>query len=260
MSLKDKRIVVTRAPHQAAKLVKMLQDKEAVPLIYPCIDIAPPEDSSELDSALRNLKAYDWLVLTSSNTVLAICRRMGALQLQMNWTKIKIAAVGTSTASSIEALFGMKPTFVPKEHTAEALAQALPIYEDMRVFLPQSDIAGMDIVEILKNRGVDITVVSAYGNVVGQGGEDIPLRLQENRLDAITFTSGSTVEGFVHRIEPLTAYDLPAACIGTSTAEVAQSYGFQNIIVPEKFTLKDMIVALENHFAKPPSRWGRGRK
>lgn len=250
MSLKDKRIVVTRAPHQAEKLVKMLQEREAVPLIYPCIDIAPPEHTSELDSALHNLIAYDWLVLTSSNTTLAICRRMAALQLDIDWTQIKIAVVGDSTASSVETLFGMEPDFIPEEHTGKALAEALPVYENTRIFLPQSNIAEMDTAEALRSRGVDVTVVSAYETVVGQGGEDIPLRLQEGRVDAVTFTSGSTVDGFVQRIAPLTAYNLPAACIGTSTAEVAESHGFKTLVVPEQFTLKDMITKLETHFAK----------
>ena len=252
MSLKDKKIVVTRAPHQAAKLVKMLRDRDAVPLIYPCIDIAPPEDTSELDGALRNLKAYEWLLLTSSNTVLALYRRMGALQVQVDWTKLKVAAVGSSTASSVEALFGTKADFIPEEQTGVVLAETLPFHEQMRVFLPQSDIAKMDTAEMLRSRGVDVTVVSAYENIIGQGGEDIPLRLSENRVDAITFTSGSTVEGFVQRIAPMTAYDLPAACIGTSTAEVAESHGFKTIIVPEQFKLPDMLEALEEHFANYP--------
>lgn len=260
MSLKEKRIIVTRAPHQAAKLVKMLQNKDAVPLIYPCIDIAPPENSSELDSALRNLKAYDWLVLTSSNTVLALCRRIGALQLDINWSQVKIAAVGPSTTSAIESLFGMKPDFVPKRYNGKTLARTLPFHEDMCVFLPQSNIAGMDTAEILQNRGIDVTVVSAYENVVGQGGDNIPTYLEEGRVDAITFTSGSTIDGFVYRIEPLTAYNLPAACIGSSTADIAENYGFKNIIVPKKFTLKNMLEALEQHFTKPRSRWKRGKK
>lgn len=250
MSLKDKRIIVTRAAHQAAKLVKMLQDKEAIPLIYPCIDIAPSDNTSEFDAALRNLKAYEWLVLTSSNTVLAIYRRMGALQLEMDWTQLKIAVIGTSTAKATETLLGMKADFVAEQQTGLALAETLPEHDKMRVLLPQSSIARMDTAEILQSRGIDVTVVSAYENVIGHGGEDIPLRLAENRVDAVTFTSGSTVEGFVQRIAPLTAYDLTAACIGTGTAEVAASYGFKQIIVPEQFNLKAMLAELDNHFAK----------
>jgi uroporphyrinogen-III synthase len=250
MPLTNKHIIVTRAAHQAEKLVKILQDKEAVPLIYPCIDIATLENSSELDTALRNLKTYDWLILTSSNTVLALCRRMGALQLHIDWSQIKIAAVGHSTASVAESLFGRKPDFISEEHTGKALAETLPLQDSIHVFLPQSDVAGVETSEILQSRGIDVTVVSAYENIIGQGGDNISLYLEENRVDAITFTSGSTVEGFIQRIKPLTAYDLPVVCIGSSTAEVAQNYGFKNIIVPKKNTLKDMLEALEQHFVK----------
>ena len=250
MSLKDKHIIVTRAAHQAAKLVKMLQDREAVPLIYPCIDIAPPDDTSEFDAALRNLKAYDWLLLTSTNTVLTVCRRIGALQLEIDWTEIKIAVVGPSTAKAVEILFGMEPDFIPEGYTGKALAEALPMHERMRVFLPQSNIATMDTAEVLQSRDIDVTVVSAYENVIGHGGEDIPLRLTENSVDAISFTSGSTVEGFVRRIAPLTAYQLPAACIGSSTAQIAQELGFEHIIVPQQFTLSAMLTELERYFAK----------
>jgi uroporphyrinogen-III synthase len=250
MPLTNKHIIVTRAAHQAEKLVKILQDKGAVPLIYPCINIAPLENNSELDSALRNLETYDWLILTSSNTILALCRRIRVLEISVNWLQIKIAAVGHSTASVAESLFGVKPDFIPTEHAGKALAETLPLQENMHVFLPQSDVAGVETSEILQNRGIDVTVVAAYENIIGQDGANIPLYLEENRVDAITFTSGSTVEGFIQRIKPLIAYDLPVACIGSSTAEVAQNYGFKNIIVPKKNTLKDMLEALEQHFVK----------
>lgn len=254
MSLKNKRIIVTRATHQATKLVKMLGDKDALPLVYPCIDIAPPENDSALDSVLGKLKTYDWLILTSSNSVFAICRRIDALQIQIDWSKIKIASVGTSTSGAVEDLLGVKSTFISEEHTGKALACSLPQHEDMRVLLPQSNIAEMDTASILQNRGIDTTVVSAYRNVIGQGGDNIPEYLEEGRVDAITFTSGSTVDGFVRRIEKLTAYDLPVACIGSSTAEIAQNYGFRNIIVAKKITLKDMLEALEQYFAKSRRR------
>jgi uroporphyrinogen-III synthase len=253
MSLKDKRIVVTRAAHQAGKLVKMLQDKEAVPLLYPCIDIATPDDTSELDAALEKLDTFSWLILTSSNTVLALHRRIEFLRLKINWEQIKIAVVGSSTATAVEGYFDVKPDFVPDVQTGKALAENLPYHEAMSVFLPQSNIAGTETADILRQREIEVTLVSAYENIVGHGGEDIPAQLRQNRVDALTFTSSSTVVGFVQRIEPLTAYDVPAACIGTSTAELAESYSFKNIIVPEHFALEDMLTQLENYYTKTSS-------
>ncbi len=250
MSLKGKQVVVTRATHQATKLVEMLQDKEAVPLIYPCIDIAPLKDYTKLDRALRQIKTYDWLILTSSNTVLAICRRIASLDIQIDWTGLKIATVGTSTANALHAQLGIKPDFVSEIQSATILAETLPINKQRRVFLPQSNIATMDTAKTLQRRGVEVTVVSAYENVIGHGGDDIPRYLQDNCVDAVIFTSGSTVEGFIRRIQPLTAYHLPAGCLGKSTAEIAERHGFINIIVPNRLTLTDMLKELEMYFAK----------
>ncbi len=54
---------------------------------------------------------------------------------------------------------------------------------------------------------------------------------------------------FVERIKPLTAYNVPAACIGISTAKLAEKFDFKNVILPEQFTLKDMMSELEKYFA-----------
>jgi hypothetical protein len=49
--LDGKFIVNTRATHQAKGLNTLLRMRGAVPLDYPCIAIAPPEDSVLLDAA-----------------------------------------------------------------------------------------------------------------------------------------------------------------------------------------------------------------
>ena len=52
-TLVGKRVVITRAPHQADELAALLRERGAEALLYPCIDIAPPEDSAALDAALH---------------------------------------------------------------------------------------------------------------------------------------------------------------------------------------------------------------
>jgi len=249
MSLQDKRVVVTRAPHQAGVLVQLLREKGAVPIVYPCIDLAPPQDTAELDAALRNLKAYEWLLVTSSNTVLALKRRLAALQIEADLTRIKIAAVGPTTAESVEYDLGVSVALVPDEYTAQRLASALNVRERMRILLPQSAIAKPDLAKGLIQAGADVTVVTAYENVIGSDGEDVPRLLQEQRIDALSFTSGSTVENFVQRIKPQQAFDLPAACIGPRTVETARNCGFSDLIMPESYTLEEMLAALEQHLA-----------
>jgi uroporphyrinogen III methyltransferase / synthase len=249
MSLTNRRIVVTRAPHQALKLVELLQAKGAVPLIYPCIDIAPPENLSPLDAALRNLHNYEWLIITSSNTVIALKRRFQALQIQPDFAHLKIAAVGDSTQDAIESFLGASVQFVPENQSAVGLADMLNVRDGMRVLLPQSRIASLELAETLKEKGADITLVEAYQTIMGQGGEDVPTMIAEKRIDVVTFTSSSTVENFIERIKPQTATHIPAACIGQSTADTAWDLGFHTILVPRDYTLEKMVQKIEEYFA-----------
>jgi uroporphyrinogen-III synthase len=252
MSITDKAIVVTRAPHQAATLAEMLRDKGAVPLLYPCIDIAPPPDCNPLDAALRNLDSYEWVLFTSANTVLAVRRRLDALQVVPDWSRIKAGAVGPATAEAAETYLGMDIDTIPDEYTGEALGNQLGVQEDARVFVPQSEIATPDLVDALKEAGAHVNAVTAYKNIVGYGGENLPDLLARDEVDALTFTSGSTVRNFIVRLNETDTdvpFDVPAACIGPRTEEAATEAGFTHTITPDSFMLEPMVNALEAHFS-----------
>ena len=70
--LANKRILVTRAAHQAGKLSEGLRAAGADPIEVPVLEIRPPASYDPLDMALRHLYGYDWLILTSANTVRAV--------------------------------------------------------------------------------------------------------------------------------------------------------------------------------------------
>ena len=71
-SLAGRRVLVTRAAHQAGKLSEGLRALGAEPVEVPLLEIHPPESFAALDTALLALGSYDWLILTSANTVRAI--------------------------------------------------------------------------------------------------------------------------------------------------------------------------------------------
>ena len=251
--LVGKRIVITRAIHQTKALENLLRQYQAIPILYPCIAIAPPRDTTLLDTQLTDLESYDWLILTSSNTVHALKERLTALNLQPDWGQIKIAVVGDKTAQTFTLQFQHHPNFTPDIFTAEALAYSLPINAHDRILAPQSALADNTLAEILNMRGGDVNVVNAYETILGVGGEDVPMLLHQDQIDALTFTSSSTVANFLKRIHPLQCSDVPAVCIGTSTAETAMQSGFQHIIVPnDNFTLQGMVEALICYY-DPPS-------
>lgn len=258
--LAGRRVVVTRAPHQAADFAAMLTARGAVPLLYPCIDIDTPEDPAALDAALRDAAAgaFDWLVVTSRNTVMAIDRRLAALGLAPEaLAAMRVAAVGPATAEAAAETLGLTADLVPEEHVAEALAAALidATSAGQRILLPQSAIARPVLAEALSEAGLIVTAVPAYRTVTGRGGDDVPALLAAGAVDAVIFTSSSTVDGFLERLaaegglrDNLAGVCL--ACIGPITARTAEGHGLMVHVVPrEDYTLDGLIEGLEGYFA-----------
>lgn len=255
-ALSGKRIVNTRATHQAEGLNTLLRARRAIPLDYPCIAITPPKDSGLLDAALLQLITgrFDWLVLTSANTVFAISERLQTLGLIFKGAAFRTAAVGTATAEIAEAWLGLELFGLPPQYMAESLAEHLPIETGTRVLLPESAIARPLLADRLVARGVVVSVIDAYQTICGQGGADIPLLLAQNQIDALTFTSSSTVTYFLERIHKEgghkdDALAVCAACIGTKTAATARECGFKVLTTATEQTLNGLIEALDTYFA-----------
>ncbi len=70
-SLGGKRIVITRAEYQSAALAAALRAHGAEVDLLPLIQILPPLDYAQLDSALCKSAYFDWLFFTSQNAVTA---------------------------------------------------------------------------------------------------------------------------------------------------------------------------------------------
>jgi uroporphyrinogen-III synthase len=253
--LVGKRVVNTRAAHQAADFSALLRQHGATPVEYPCIEIAPPEDTRPFEAALQELAAgrFDWLVLTSANTVFALGQRLATLGLSLVGAAFQTAVVGPSTAHAARQI-GLEPIDLPDEYTAEALAGAIPGVSGARVLLPASSLARTALAEILTARDASVTAVCAYRTVRGQGGDDVPRLLAQGQIDAIAFTSSSTVTFFIERLQRENgaledALPLCAACIGGPTAATAREQGFIRVVLPPRQTTGDLIGALNACFS-----------
>src|SRR5207247_11053201 len=113
---------------------------------------------------------------------------------------------------------------VADPHTTEALAEAFPNGEG-RVLFPRADIAPEGLEDRFRERGWTPVRVDAYRTRYPDAlPEEARAALDEGSVDAIVFTSSSTVEGFVRmagvRREP------SVVCIGPVTADAAGRAGF----------------------------------
>ncbi len=256
-ALTGKRVVNTRAVHQAHELDRLLTQRGAVPIAFPCVAIAPPEETGNLEAELRRLAVgeYDWLALTSANAVEAIAPYLEALELApASSPPFRIAAVGSATAATVQRRLGLNVDLVPEHYSAASLGAAMPVKAGDRVLLPISAIAKRDLVEALERLGAKVTAVTAYRTVRGSGGADVPSLLAMGEIDAITFASSSAVEGFFDRLRQEgnseTRFDgVVLACIGAGTAATLRDWVTVDPVVPPKATLAAMVDALERVFS-----------
>lgn len=252
-------VAITRAAHQADRQRNLLEAQGAQVVHYPCIEILPPRDTSALDEALRQAArgAFDWLVITSANTVSAIAERLAQLNIgSEELAKLQVAAVGSVSAQSIRDQLGLEATVTPERFTASELASAMQVGQNARILLPQSALARPSLLQELHSAGAEVTQVEAYRNVVASGGDPLPVLLWEGKIDAITFTSESTVRFFNKRLlrergSLAMLHDVVVACIGPITAQAAVELGLDVAIMPTEHTLEGLTSALLDYFHEP---------
>lgn len=262
--LRGKKVVITRAAHQAGELADLLRARGAEPLLYPCIAISPPDDTTALDGALQAAVKgeFDWLILTSANTVRVLAEGVQLFPpLPIAWrggirtmlAGLKVAAVGAATAEAAQQLLGVTVSVLPEEFRAEALARALDFTSGARILLPQADIASLQLADALARRGAQVTAVTAYRTVIGQGGVAVPALLARGAVDAITFASPSAVQHFIWRLidEGGSTQDLGAvllACLGPTTLHKARECGLSHATMPPVATLEQLVDHIEDIF------------
>jgi uroporphyrinogen III methyltransferase/synthase len=255
-----KRIVVTRSIEQAGELIEMLEERGAEAIPAPTIQIAPPEDADALGRACDEASTFDWIVFTSGNGVEYFMERLLATSDVRELKGVRICTIGPSTASRV-ARYGIRVELTPAEFRAEAVVEALKAtggdLRGKRFLLPRADIARDLLAEALREAGAFVLDVAAYRTTPARadrdGGPDIYRMLLDRQIDAVTFTSASTVRNFVARLGLDQAVDLlgstVVASIGPVTAEAAQQLNIATTVMPRRYTIPDLVDALVEHFA-----------
>jgi uroporphyrinogen-III synthase len=256
------RILVGRASHQAGALSSGLRELGAEVVEIPFIEIRQPNSYKPLDSALKKLHAYDWLILTSVNGVEATWQRLYKLRLSKKQLKhLKIAAIGPATKKAIEKR-GIKVDVVPEEYIAESIVASLrEQIAGKRVLLARAKLARDVIPRELRKLGGSVDVVEAYETVIPQSSRTrlrAILKDAKRRPDVITFTSSSSARNFVALVGRKSLPDgLRLASIGPVTSSTLRELGLPVDIEANEYTIPGLIKALAS--AGPGAGWPAGR-
>lgn len=242
-------MLVTRPAHQSADIAQMLREAGAEPVLAPTIQLVPPDDPAAAEAAVARASQYAWVVFTSANGVRAFFDQMHVRREDARtFGSAKIAAIGIKTSQALlqQCIYA---DLVPQSYVAEDLADALLAASKPgdKILIYRAEEA-RDVLPVrLRAQGREPDVVAAYKTIfTGDAG----FAAKVAQCEILTFTSASTVRGFVHNLHGAAAAAHAArgkvvACIGPITADEARKNGLDVAVTADEFTANGLIAALQ---------------
>jgi uroporphyrinogen-III synthase len=250
LPLKGRTILVTRPRRQASRLRRELEALGACVIEFPTIEIVPPDSYEPLDAALRDLRQYQWLIVTSANTARVLGERLALLPVDPSSVSgVQVVAVGSTTASALrEARF--RVDLVPSKYVAESLVDVLrDKVAGSRVLLARAAVARDVIPDELRRLGTVVDVVDAYRTVVPEESVGLVrgVFVDSPVPDAVTFTSSSTATNFFHLLGEAGLCSVPAnvraISIGPITSETLRELGWEPAIEAGQHDVEGLVQA-----------------
>jgi uroporphyrinogen-III synthase len=247
LPLAGRRVLVTRAAHQAGKLSDGLKALGAIPVEVPVLEIGPPGSFAALDNSLRKIDQYDWVIFTSANTVRALGERCAAIGIVASSETVKVAAVGAATAA-VARQAGWNVAVIPEDYVAEGLVAVLGAkMAGKRVLLARAEAAREVIPDALRSGGAIVDVVDAYRNVIPVGAPEQLHHALKTGLDAVTFTSSSSVTHLAN-VARAAGLSFPfagvsAISIGPITSKTLRDFGWEPAAEADPHDIPGLITA-----------------
>ncbi|MFQ5415954.1 MAG: uroporphyrinogen-III C-methyltransferase [Myxococcota bacterium] len=251
LPLFGKRVLVTRDASQSASLVEALRAVGGEAVLAPMIELAPPESWDEVDAALDRQGDCDALLLTSANAARFLALRAAERGVSLVPPGLRVFCVGPQTAAVARA------AGIPVHHVPAEPADARALLEEVRrqlpprgrrFLLPRSERARAELPEGLAADGATVEAVTVYRTLPpSMDAETLRGLLRDPGLDALTFTSPSTVAHFVERLDAdsrTAAGRCIVAAIGSVTAEALREAGLAPDVTAERAGVPGLVAVL----------------
>jgi uroporphyrinogen III methyltransferase/synthase len=250
-----KTVLVTRARTQSEEITTRLEALGAAVIHFPTIEFIPPNSWTSLDGSIGRLREYDWIVFTSANGVHFFFKRLSELRQEDAGQLLAghvLCAIGPATARAIQAAGG-NAAVVASDSRAEGALTAIVDHaggeaniSGLRFLIPRARIAREALPDGLRRLGAKVDAVEAYQTIKPDVDPEAIIRLfKDYSIDAVTFTSSSTVSNFAELAGLSDLSDLLAttlvACIGPTTAETAARHGLTTVVQPELHTAAALV-------------------
>jgi len=262
LNLAGRRIVVTRPRAQNRELVRFLRNSSAKVIECPTILIKPLFNAPRLRKILTRLKIfsresgnphplYNWIIFLSANGVKYFSKAIRGLEAVSR--QIPVCVVGPATKEAAEKK-GFNVGKMGTEYNARSLVRSLGKVSGQRILLPRVKGGPVEVVRKLKKRGAQVDEVYVYETVPApRPPERVKIQLLKG-VDAIIFSSPSTVRNFCRFFKPGEKRKIFGNCwslsIGPSTTGALKNKNISRIIQAREATHRGIAESLQRLFRR----------
>lgn len=255
LPLKDKTVVITRSIEQSIESAETFKQLGADVVVFPTLDIVPPDDWKEFDSVILTENKIDFLIFTSAHAVKMFKKRCDALDVSPDYESSKVVAIGNKTDAICKQL-GIPVNIIPAKFSSQGVVEELLKFnlEGKIIFIPRSAIGREELPIGLAELGAVIKTAPVYNvslpapEIINQNVELLKLK----NPDLFVFTSPSTFDNFLEILniekpgEYFANYDV--AAIGPATKTAIESKSVKVTIMPDEYTINGLIKAAINFY------------
>ena len=242
-------VAITRPKDRAQKACEIVEKLGGKPILAPTLDLEPV-NSESLKNLVKRKDDLDWIIFTSPTTIVSLNKFYPDF---LKTLDCKLAVIGNKTGKLAEKN-GLSVDLMPKDFTAEGLIEEFEKREitNQVIGIPRTASARPVLPESLEKLGNEVILAEAYKSLFPMDEDavkDLISKIENKKIDAITFTSPLTVENFFEIVEDkermakLLSENLLTVCIGPITAKVLEKYDIDHIY-PDTYTVPDMMELL----------------
>lgn len=245
MSISEKIILNTRPIEDSDEFNKIIEAHGGKIISFPCIEIIPLTDYTELDRKISLLDNYSGVIFTSSNAAKIFFKRLIFLNVKFNE---QIYAVGTKTEKTIED-FGYAVSLIPENYSAAKLADVI-LKENIKgkpLLFPRGNLSMQTILDKVDNID-DFIVYYTQRPETAAGTGKIKEKLNNKEINCVAFFSPSAVNNFLYFFPETKLDDIQLAVIGNTTLKRAEEMDLKVDIKPDISNSGSFAKAIINYY------------
>lgn len=242
-------VAITRPADRSKAACKIVEELGGQYVLAPTLDLKPV-NSESLKNLIANKDLLDWIVFTSPTTITSLNLFYPDFLKNLD---CKVAVIGNKTGK-IAGEQGVKVDLIPEDFTAEGLLEEFEKRNitNQTIGIPRTASARPVLPESLEKLNNKVIVAEAYKSLFPMDENkinDLIAKIENNEIDAITFTSPLTVTNFFkisknkEKLADLLSNNLLTVCIGPITGKILDQYNI-NYIYPDTYTVRDMMELL----------------